>query len=167
MAGAANWSCGTSPRAASGSGRSAIAASWRRSPSRPTAGPWPPAAADRTVRLWDVATGHPRATLGGHEGFVASVAFSPDGQWIASGGEDTLSGLWDLNARHLAGAPARPSVVATPAEAIDPARHAALDPSDADLMLTYDTSVSLSPARRPRSLPDGDRPPGAGGRPKL
>ena len=41
---------------------------------------------DRTVRLWDAATGEPRATLKGHEGWVSAVAFSPDGKTLASAG---------------------------------------------------------------------------------
>ena len=35
--------------------------------------------ADKTVRLWEVATGRPVRVLEGHSGSVFSVAFSPDG----------------------------------------------------------------------------------------
>ena len=38
---------------------------------------------DRTVRLWDAATGAPLQTLEGHWGWVNSVAFSPDGKLVA------------------------------------------------------------------------------------
>jgi WD40 repeat protein len=41
---------------------------------------------DRTVRLWDRATGREIATLVGHRNFVQSVAFSPDGRYALSGG---------------------------------------------------------------------------------
>ena len=34
---------------------------------------------DKTVRLWDAATGAPLQTLEGHGSSVSSVAFSPDG----------------------------------------------------------------------------------------
>jgi WD40 repeat protein len=34
--------------------------------------------------LWDVATGELRATLSGHDSSVHGVAFSPDGQTLAS-----------------------------------------------------------------------------------
>ena len=42
---------------------------------------------DRTVRLWEVATGRLARTLSGHENWINSVAFSPLG-WLASGGAD-------------------------------------------------------------------------------
>jgi len=39
---------------------------------------------DKTVRLWDPATWKEVAVLQGHEDTVQSVAFSPDGKWLAS-----------------------------------------------------------------------------------
>ena len=38
------------------------------------------ASRDKTVRLWNAATGAPLRTLEGHSDDVRSVAFSPDGQ---------------------------------------------------------------------------------------
>ncbi len=44
---------------------------------------------DRTVKLWDLATGKLLRTLSGHERPVLSVAFSPDGKTLTSGSDDT------------------------------------------------------------------------------
>ncbi|WP_323138564.1 MULTISPECIES: helix-turn-helix domain-containing protein [unclassified Streptomyces] len=46
------------------------------------------------VRLWDVATGSPRAVLIGHSGPVMSVAFSSDGHSLVSGSYDGTTRLW-------------------------------------------------------------------------
>lgn len=40
--------------------------------------------ADGVVRIWDAATGEPLHALAGHKGWVASLAFSPDGKWLVS-----------------------------------------------------------------------------------
>jgi Tol biopolymer transport system component len=51
---------------------------------------------DKTIKLWDVATGKEQATLKGHTDGVRSVAYSPDGKTLASGSDDQTIKLWDV-----------------------------------------------------------------------
>ena len=51
---------------------------------------------DRTVRLWDVATGEVQQTFTGHTRGVFSVSFSSEGQTLASGSQDGTILLWDI-----------------------------------------------------------------------
>ena len=50
---------------------------------------------DRTVRLWETATGAARAVIPAHEDSVTSVAFSPDGELLASGSRAGTVQIWD------------------------------------------------------------------------
>jgi WD40 repeat protein len=59
------------------------------------------ASADKTVKLWDVATGKETRTLKGHTDYVSSVAFSPDGKTLATGSYDHTAKIWDAESGEL------------------------------------------------------------------
>ncbi|KCV69731.1 methylated-DNA-[protein]-cysteine S-methyltransferase [Fonticula alba] len=60
------------------------------------------ASADKTVRTWNMNTLQIRFNQKGHNGGVNTVAVSPDGSLVASGGKDCQAMLWDQNdAKHL------------------------------------------------------------------
>ena len=48
-----------------------------------------------TIALWDVETGQELRTLDGHTESADCVAWSPDGQTLASGSIDTTVRLWE------------------------------------------------------------------------
>ncbi len=50
---------------------------------------------DKTVKIWDLATGQCSATLSGHGNSVTAVAWSADGSRIASGSYDETVKIWD------------------------------------------------------------------------
>lgn len=52
--------------------------------------------ADRTIKIWNLATGELRLTLTGHIMAVRALAVSPRHPYLFSGGEDKMVKCWDL-----------------------------------------------------------------------
>jgi len=53
--------------------------------------------ADKTVRLWEVASGREVWSSEGHTDLVSSVSFSPDGCYALSGGWDATIRQWEFS----------------------------------------------------------------------
>ena len=59
--------------------------------------------ADRTVRIWDPATGRLLETVRSHQTPIAGLAYSPDGRRIASADEDGPIRVWEPEANETDG----------------------------------------------------------------
>jgi serine/threonine protein kinase len=51
---------------------------------------------DKTIKIWEVATGKQLRTLTGHSDWVNLVVYSPDGRYLASGGDDKTIKIWEV-----------------------------------------------------------------------
>jgi WD40 repeat protein len=54
------------------------------------------ASRDQTLKVWDLETGRPLATLEGHAHGVTACAVTPDGRRVVSASEDKTLKVWDL-----------------------------------------------------------------------
>ena len=54
---------------------------------------------DRSLHLWEAATGRLIRRFEGHGGDVSSVAFAPNGLTLVSGSSDSTILLWDITGR--------------------------------------------------------------------
>ena len=50
----------------------------------------------RTIKLWNIASQEEIASFVGHKLAINAVAFSPDGQILASGSKDRTIKLWNI-----------------------------------------------------------------------
>ncbi len=56
---------------------------------------------DRTVKVWEAATGRLLRSLEGHKDDMTAVAVSPDGRFIVSGSDDRTVKVWEAKTGRL------------------------------------------------------------------
>ena len=105
---------------------------------------------DKTVRVWDAATGQPVGEpLTGHTGSVSSVAFSPDGTRIVSGSDDKTVRVWDADTGQPVGAAADRPHRRGDQRGVQPRRHAASSPAASTRRCGCGTRPPANPSAQP------------------
>jgi WD40 repeat protein len=106
---------------------------------------------DKTIKLWNAATGKELRTLGGpagHTNLVLQIAFAPQEPLLASASSDNTVKFWDLKAEKPAETPLRnlqhPSLVNT--LAFDPAGTRLATAGQDGIVRIWDVSKKESPA---------------------
>ena len=54
------------------------------------------AAADKTIKLWDIEAGELIKTLEGHSEGISDIAWSHDGEYLASASDDKTIWIWSI-----------------------------------------------------------------------
>jgi len=111
------------------------------------------AGGDKTVRIWNVATGKELYRLEGHTDKVHSAALSPDGQLLVTGSADKTIRLWDMASGKELRRMAQPGAVFGVVFSRDGKTLAVggLNPGDAanyGLLQLWDTTPEIKPRRR-------------------
>jgi RNA polymerase sigma factor (sigma-70 family) len=70
------------------------------------------AGVDNGIIVWESATGQERCRFQGHQGTVASLAFTPDGRKLCSASHDTTVLVWDVTGQLGSGGPPAPQLTA-------------------------------------------------------